>query len=241
MINCIIVDDEDHAIDVIKHYLKSVSQLNLIACFTNPAKAITYLEGHNVDLIFLDINMPELSGIEFIQTVRHSNYHFVLTTAYREFATEGFDLDVVDYLVKPIPLARFLQAVTKVQKLIGKQSADNILGAGENDYFIVTAQSKSKMVKINIEDIDYIEGMKNYVAFHHNGTRTLSLITLKDVEEKLATKRFMRVQKSFIIALDKVVAINGNHVLLKGVSSEIMIGDTYKKLFLDIIKKNLII
>jgi two-component system, LytTR family, response regulator len=168
--NCIIVDDEAHAIDVLQHHIKSIPQLNLIASFTKPTEAITFLSGQQVDLIFLDIHMPEISGIEFIQTVRHENYHFILTTAYREFAPDGFDLDVVDYLIKPIPLTRFLQAVTKAQKAISQSKTDWVKNPIETEYFMVKGQIKGKMIKINLIDIDYIEGMKNYVAFHHNET-----------------------------------------------------------------------
>jgi len=181
--------------------------------------------------------MPGLSGIEFIKTVRHKNYHFILTTAYREFASEGFDLDVIDYLVKPIPLPRLLQAVTKAQKSIDQQIEVNINDSIETDYFMVKTTIKGKMVKINLLDIDYIQGMKNYVAFHHNDTRTLALITLKDIEERLPCKYFIRVQKSFIIAINKITALDGNRIILKGVSAEILVGETYKKQFMETVKK----
>jgi two-component system, LytTR family, response regulator len=237
MINCIIVDDEAHAIEVLQHHIKSTPQLNLIASFTKPNEAITFLGGQPVELIFLDIHMPEISGIEFIQTVRHENYHFILTTAYREFAAEGFDLDVIDYLIKPISLARFLQAVTKAQKAIANSKKSWNEGSIETDYFMVKGQIKGKMIKINLIDIDYIEGMKNYVAFHHNGIRTVALTTMKDIEGKLPEQHFIRIQKSFIVSLNKITALDGNRVILKNVSSEILIGETYRKHFLETIKK----
>ncbi|MBT2559778.1 response regulator transcription factor [Pedobacter sp. ISL-68] len=240
MINCIIVDDEIHAIEVLQHHIKSIAQLNLIACFTKPTEAITFLNGQQVDLIFLDIHMPEISGIEFIQAVRHISCHFILTTAYREFAADGFDLDVVDYLIKPISLNRFLQGFTKAQRAISSKT-DHTKDSIETDYFMVKSQIKGNMIKINLADIDYIEGMKNYVAFHHKGIRTVALITMKDIEGKLPDKYFMRIQKSFIIALNKVTALNGNRVILKDVSSEILIGETYKQHFLETIKKKQII
>jgi two-component system, LytTR family, response regulator len=242
MINCIIVDDEAHAIEVLQHHIKAIPQLNLIASFTKPTEAITFLSGQQVELIFLDIHMPEISGIEFIQALRHKSYHFILTTAYREFAPDGFDLDVVDYLIKPISLTRFLQAVTKAQKAISLQNSDRIRDDSiETDYFMVKGQIKGKMIKINLIDIDYIEGMKNYVAFHHNGIRTIALTTMKDIEGKLPEQYFIRVQKSFIIALNKITAIDGNRVILKNISSEILIGETYKQHFMETIKKKQII
>ncbi|KIA96917.1 hypothetical protein OC25_00450 [Pedobacter kyungheensis] len=241
MITCIIVDDETHAIDVLKHYIKSVNQLNLVASFTNPTEAIAFLSRQRVDLIFLDVHMPEISGIDFIQAFQYERYHFILTTAYPQYASNGFDLDIVDFLVKPIPLNRFLQAFNKLQRVIGQQKSNQNSNDIEMEYFMVKAQAKGKLVKINLCDIDYIEGMKNYVAFHHQGTRTIALITMKEIEQKLPEKYFIRVQKSFIIALSKVIALDGNRVVLKDVGSEILIGETYRQHFLDTIKKKQII
>lgn len=236
MINCIIVDDETHAIEVISHHIKSIDQLNLIASFTKPTEAIGFLSGNNIDLIFLDINMPKISGIEFIQTVRHQNYHFILTTAYPEFAAVGFDLDVVDYLIKPISFNRFLQAYTKAQNVINNHhKIGELKSAIESEYLMIKAHTKGNIIKINLADIDYLEGMKNYVAFHHNGIRTIALMTMKEIQERLPEKYFIRVQKSFIIALKKITAIDGNQVILQNVSAKILIGETYKKHFLETI------
>lgn len=240
MINCIIVDDEEHAIEVIQHYLKSVAVIEVIATFTNPIDALGFLSGNKVDLIFLDIHMPEISGIEFIQTMKNRDMQVILTTAYKEFATEGFDLDVVDYLVKPIPLPRFLQAITKALKIINSKNTNIPNNTPVDDYFMVKTEAKGKMLKINIAEIDFIEGMKNYIAFHHNGTRTLALLTMKDVEDRLPKTHFIRVQKSFIVATNKITSIDGNRIILKGISAEILIGETYRKDFLDVMKQKLI-
>ncbi|MFD2288981.1 response regulator [Pedobacter petrophilus] len=241
MINCIVVDDEEHAIEVIQHYLKSVTAIEILATFTNPIDALSFLSSNPVDLIFLDIHMPGISGIEFIQTMNNRDALVILTTAYKEFATAGFDLDVVDYLVKPIPLPRFLQAINKAQKIINTQKNSIITNHQHNDYFMVKTEAKGKMLKINISEIDFVEGMKNYVAFHHNGIRTLALLTMKDVEENLPKAQFLRVQKSFIVALNRIISIDGNRVILKGISTEILIGDTYRKDFFDVIKQRLIL
>lgn len=240
MITCIIVDDEEHAIEVIQHYIKSISYIKLIARFTNPVEAMDFLNSQKVDLIFLDIHMPIMSGIEFIQSFSDKKQLFILTTAYREFAATGFDLEVVDYLVKPIPIHRFLQAINKVQNKL-KKPLEAMGDSLEMDYFMVKTEAKGKMLKINIMDIDFVEGMKNYIAFHHNGIRTMALLTMKDVEERLPEQHFVRVQKSFIIAINKITAINGNQVSLKGISTEIFIGDTYRKQFLEKLKRKLII
>ncbi len=241
MINCIIVDDEDHAIEVIQHYLKSVEAIQIIATFTSPIDALNFLSNNKVDLIFLDIHMPEISGIEFIQTMNNKEVQVILTTAYKDFATAGFDLEVVDYLVKPIPLPRFLQAINKVKKNINTKKDNTLVNQQHDDYFMVKTEAKGKMLKINIAEIDFVEGMKNYIAFHHNGIRTLALLTMKDVEERLPKAKFIRVQKSFIVALDKIISIDGNRIILKGISAEILIGETYRKDFLDMMKQKLLL
>ena len=240
MINCIIVDDEEHAIEVIQHYLKSIAAIQILATFTNPIDALSFLNNNSVDLIFLDIHMPEISGIEFIQTMNNKDTKVILTTAYKEFATSGFDLDVVDYLVKPIPLPRFLQAIGKVQKNINSKKVIQPT-TQDHEYFMVKTEAKGKMLKINIAEIDFVEGMKNYVAFHHNGIRTLALLAMKDVEEHLPKNQFIRVQKSFIIALNRITSIDGNRVILKGISAEILIGETYRKDFLDKMREKLLL
>lgn len=242
MIHCIIVDDEEHAIEVIQHYLKSVSAIQIVETFTNPIDALSFLSKNPIDLIFLDIHMPEISGIEFIQTIQHKNIQVILTTAYKEFATNGFDLNVVDYLVKPIPLPRFLQAINKAQNILNSKRDSIIINdPHHDDYFMVKTEAKGKMLKINIAEIDFVEGMKNYVAFHHNGIRTLALLTMKDVEDRLPKTKFIRVQKSFIVALNKITSIDGNRIILKGISAEILIGETYRKDFLDMMKQKLLL
>lgn len=241
MINCIIVDDEEHAIEVIQHYLKPVVVIKIVATFTNPIDALSFLSSNAVDLIFLDIHMPKISGIDFIQTINNRDVQVILTTAYKEFATAGFDLDVVDYLVKPIPLPRFLQALTKAQNIINIKKNNVHSSQLSNDYFMVKTEAKGKMLKINIAEIDFIEGMKNYIAFHHNGIRTLALLSMKDVEERLPKIQFIRVQKSFIIAVNKITSVDGNRIILKGISAEILIGETYRKDFLEMMKQKLLV
>jgi DNA-binding LytR/AlgR family response regulator len=240
MITCIIVDDEEHAIAVIQHFAAQISNLEIRAAFTDPIEALTFLNENKVDLVFLDIHMPEISGIDLIRTINDSGRSFILTTAYKEFALTGFDLNVVDYLIKPISLPRFLQAIAKAQQLIQAKQLHSAVKPTQDDYFLVKTEAKGKMLKINIAEIDFVEGMKNYVAFHHNGTRTLALLTMKDVEERLPKNHFIRVQKSFIVAVDKITSIDGNRIILKGISTEILIGDTYRKDFLDKMKQKLL-
>jgi two-component system, LytTR family, response regulator len=233
MINCIIVDDEQHAIDILEHYVQQTPYLHLVRSTTNPLEGLNLLATEEVDLVFLDIQMPELTGIDFIKTL-NGKAKVILTTAYSEFALEGYELDVVDYLLKPIRLQRFLQAVQKAMSLM--KDKENTGVEGDEDYIFVKTESKGKLLKINLSDIDYIEGMKNYVAIHRGGQKTLVYTSMKDLEEKLPSKKFIRVQKSFIIPVGKITGIEGNIVRLKDVSAEILIGESYKADLMELIK-----
>src|SRR5215211_7449418 len=199
MINCLIVDDEQHAIDILVHYVKQTPYLNLAASTTNPIEALQIVGTQKLELVFLDIQMPELSGIDFIKAI-NGKAKIILTTAYSEFALESYELDVVDYLLKPIRLPRFLAAVQKAVQQINaanETSQEN----SEDDYIFVKTESKGKLLKINLADIDFIEGMKNYVAIHCGDKKTLAYTSMKELEEKLSGKQFIRVHKSFIIPI----------------------------------------
>jgi two-component system LytT family response regulator len=236
MINCIIVDDEQHAIDILVHYVQQVPHLQLAGSTTNPMEALQMVSSQKIDLVFLDVQMPELSGIDFIKAI-NGKAKVILTTAYSEFALESYELDVVDYLLKPIRFTRFLQAVQKVAA-ITESTASHI--QEEDDYIFVKTESKGKYLKINLTDIDYLEGMKNYVAIHCSGKKTLVLTSMKELEERLPKNQFMRVHKSFIIAISRITGIEGNRVLLKGVNDEILIGDSYKPELMELVKNKMI-
>lgn len=237
MINCLIVDDEQHAIDILVHYVGLVPFLNLVATSTNPLEALQKVNEQKVELIFLDIQMPELTGIDFIKAIQ-GKAKVILTTAYSEFALESYELDVVDYLLKPVRFPRFLQAVQKVAKEIPESEAAET--SVEDDYIFVKTESKGKLLKINLADIDYIEGMKNYVAIFCAGKKTLVYTSMKDLEERLPHKSFIRVHKSFIIPIAKITGIEGNLLRLKNVSAEVQIGESYKADLMDIIRNKMI-
>jgi two-component system, LytTR family, response regulator len=239
MINCIIVDDEQHAIDILKHYVGQTPYLNLAGAFTNPLEALQIVATQKIDLIFLDIQMPELSGIDFIKAI-HGKARVILTTAYSEFALESYELDVVDYLLKPVRLPRFLLAVQKAVKEIEENNAAPSTTESQGDYIFVKTESKGKLLKINLNEIDYIEGMKNYVAIYCNGRKTMVYATMKDIQERLPNKDFIRVHKSFIIAISKITGIEGNLVRLKDVNTEILIGENYKSHLMEIIRTKMI-
>ncbi len=236
MINCIIVDDEQHAIDILVHYVQQTPQLNLLGCFTNPLEALPVISEKKIDLVFLDIQMPELSGIDFIKTIQ-GKCKVILTTAYSEFAMEGYELYVVDYLLKPIRLPRFLAAV---QKVVEQSAASNLQETAEEEYIFVKTESKGKLLKINLADIDFIESLKNYMAIHCGGQKTLVYTSMKELEDRLPKKQFIRVHKSFIISIPKITGIEGNLVRLKNVTAEIQIGENYKAELMEIVRVNMI-
>jgi two-component system LytT family response regulator len=239
MINCLVVDDERHAIEVLTHYINITPYLHLIGTTTSPIEGLQIMNTEKVDLVFLDIQMPEMSGLDFARTIM-GKAKIIFTTAYSEFAAEGFDLEVVDYLLKPVPLPRFLKAVQRALNAI----TSNVTIAAkeesvEDDYIFIKTEFKGKMLKINLKDIDYVEGMKNYVAIHHSGLKTMALLNMKDMEERLPRKHFMRVHRSFIVSVSKITAVEGNVIRMKNVDAGILLGETYKPGFFEIMKTKL--
>jgi two-component system, LytTR family, response regulator len=239
MINCLVVDDEQHAIDVLVHHMKQIPFLRFVKGITDPAEVIPFLDTNKIDLIFLDIHMPMTSGLELAATLPRS-IKVIFTTAYSEFAIDGFDLEAVDYLLKPISLPRFFKAVQKVLNMVTssvKVAADDI--SLENDYIFVKTEAKGKMLKVNLKEIDYIEGMRNYVAIHHAGNKTLALLNMKDLEDRLPKHSFIRVHKSFLVSINKIIAVEGNLIVLKNIKADIILGDTYRTNFYEILNRKL--
>jgi DNA-binding LytR/AlgR family response regulator len=239
MINCLIVDDEQDAIDILLHYVKQTPILNLVAATTNPLEALQIIATQKTDLVFLDIQMPQLSGIDVIKAVK-GKLKVILTTAYSEFAVEAYDLEVIDYLLKPIPFPRFLNAVQRAAIQLNETLGSNNLSTSDDEYIFVKTESKGKLLKIELADIDFIEAMNNYVAVHQLGKKTLVYTSLKELEERLAEKSFLRVHKSFIVSVAKITGIEGNKLLLKNSDREIIVGESYKPALMEIIKNRMI-
>jgi DNA-binding LytR/AlgR family response regulator len=237
MINCLIVDDEEHAITVLEHHIRQTPYLNLVASSTNPLAALKIVNEQKIDLVFLDIQMPDISGLDFIRAT-NGKCRAILTTAFSEFVSEGFDLEVIDYLLKPVSFPRFLKAAQRALQAFGGKKEDQT-DSLEDDYVFVKTELRGKLLKINLIDIDYIEGMKNYVAFYHNGIKTLALLNMKDIAERLPTRHFMRVNRSFIIPLRKISGVEGNIIHLKNVQAEIVLGDTFRSAFMERMKGKL--
>ena len=238
MITCLVVDDEYDAIDVMTHYVQQTPILQLVASTTNPLEALQIMATQKIDLVFLDIQMPQLSGMDLVKAISGKT-KVILTTAYSEFAVEAYSLEVVDYLLKPIPFPRFLAAVQRAGKQLNEAAA-GALPEGEEDYIFVKTELKGKLLKIELADIEYIEAANNYVAVHQGGKKTLVYTTMKEMEEKLPRKSFIRVQKSFIVPVAKIAGIEGNRVLLKNSKADIVIGESYKPSLMEIIKGRMV-
>jgi len=241
MIKAIIIDDEPLARAVVLEYLLGFPEVQVLQECNDGFEGLKAIQQHQPDIIFLDVQMPKLSGLDLIKAITRP-VQFILCTAYSEFAAAGFDLEVLDYLMKPVPFPRFLKAAHRAFDAVSSKVAysapqedDDI----EGDYIFVKIEVKGKMLKINLADIDYIEGMKNYIAIYHNGTKTMALLSMKDIEERLPKKHFMRVHKSFIVAVKRIAMIEGNTIRLNQVKAEVPIGETYKSVFFELMKKKI--
>ena len=230
-INCIAIDDEPLALDVIEHHVSKIPFLNLVAKVSNAFDAIELLHKEKIDLIFLDIQMPELTGFEFLKSINHKPL-VIFTTAYPNFALESYEMDAVDYLVKPIPFDRVLKAVNKAKLRISTPSSepsstDSIAYSNNPDFIFVKTEYKT--VKIFLDDILYIESLKDYVVFHLKTEKIHSLLSIKSVEAFLSPELFIRVHRSFIIAINKINEIERNNISIG--KHNIPIGDNYKDAF----------
>ncbi|MBK8967610.1 MAG: LytTR family DNA-binding domain-containing protein [Saprospiraceae bacterium] len=238
MLNVIIVDDEPLALDVLETYIAQMPELNLVQRCTNALEANEALKNHVVDLIFLDIQMPQLTGIDFVKALTRPPM-IVFTTAYPNYAIQGFDLNALDYLLKPISLERFMKAVNKAMDQAELQKRENNTANLEGmEFFFVKADKK--LVKVNFDDIIYIEGLKDYVIIRLNQGRVITLQTMKSLEEKLPFGRFKRIHRSYIVAMDKITAIEGNmvEVIEKDKPKLLPIGKNYRDELLVLIDKN---
>ncbi|BFO65232.1 LytTR family DNA-binding domain-containing protein [Chryseobacterium sp. KCF3-3] len=222
-IKCIIVDDEPLAISLLEHYVEKIPFLELVFSTENPILALEYLQKNDSDLIFLDIQMPELTGINFMKIVG-PDQKYILTTAYSEYALEGYEHNVVDYLLKPISFERFQKSISKAQERFPFPQE-------ENTHFFV--KSSGQRHRIGFNEILYIESIKDYVNIRTEANEFIVLDTLKSMENQLP-ERFVRIHKSFIVNLDKIKSIGAKKVILP--EYEIPIGESYRANLLDRLK-----
>jgi DNA-binding LytR/AlgR family response regulator len=236
MIKTIAIDDEPLALQLVKGYISKTPFLKLAASFDNPLDAMEYLHENDVELIFLDIKMPDLTGTEFSRVLGGS-HKIIFTTAYEKYALEGFKLEAVDYLLKPFNYEEFLRAAKKAEKLIRLENTDRVQEITANNEFLFL-KSEYKIRRINFNDIRYIEGLKDYVrVFLVNETQpVMSLSSLKALEEKLPKSRFMRVHRSFIVNLEKVDIVERSRIVFGKVY--IPVSDQYKEQFQEYLDKN---
>ncbi len=235
-INCMVVDDEPIARDILTGYIANTPGLRLVKSCINATEAYEGLHQHAVDLIFLDIQMPVITGVDFLRSLRNPPF-VIFTTAYEQYAVEGFELNSVDYLLKPITFNRFYQAMEKVwERITYKKNTELALktAVAEPDYIFI--KQDTKLVRVNYDQIIYIEAEKDYSSVYLNDKRLLASMHLKLFEDILPQDRFMRIHRSFIINLSKIGSIKGNMVQLE--SAEIPIGANYKATLLATLRIN---
>lgn len=242
-IKCIIVDDEFPARILLKEFIEKVPNLELVGNFKSGLEALPVIQNGGIDLMFLDIQMPDITGVNFLKMLTHKPL-VVFTTAYSEYAIESYQLDVLDYLLKPFSFDRFMQAVGKAMLRLAPQQTQQPFQVCSNpieeevshmkDLMLVKADHKIHRIKYN--SIIYIEGLREYVTiFCENGEKVITLESLRNLEATLPTNMFMRIHKSYIVRIDKIKALYGSQLKIEGVQSYIPIGKSYK----DIVQKAL--
>jgi two-component system, LytTR family, response regulator len=235
-INCVVIDDEPLAIEKLRGFIEKIPFLNILQTFQSAIDALPLLKTNTVDLLFLDIQMEELTGIQLLEVLDTKPY-VIFTTAYSEFAVKGYELNVDDYLLKPISFERFLQAINKVVEKIHLKNSAQIKSEDDEsknvDFILVKADYH--MQKIAFQDILFIEGMKDYLRIHTPQKRIMTLQTFKNMEEILPESQFCRIHKSYIVSLSKIDKIERNQVVVN--NERLPIGETYRKTFFDVMKK----
>ena len=239
---CIIVEDEPLARSLMENYIQKVPYLHLIQSFSDPLKALEYLRENTVDILFSDIQMPEIMGITLLKILQKKPL-IILTTAYSEYAIEGYELDVLDYLLKPITFERFLKSVERATlrlngNLLFKTPEKNVseIFPTESIQPFIFVKDGTKLVKIRLNEIMYIEGLKDYVTIYTSQQKIVSLQTVKSLESTLPEKQFIRIHNSYIVALEWIEAIQREKVQIGKVF--LPISDTYRKAFKDFIERN---
>jgi DNA-binding LytR/AlgR family response regulator len=241
-LNCIIIDDEFLARQLLEGYVKKVPYLHMAGLCERAVEAIPILEQQKIDLIFLDVNMPELNGINFIKTLKHKP-EIIITTAYSEHALEGYQLDVIEYLLKPIYFERFLQAANKAKDMIelkakayqaSKTDAVAITGLEGNAFFVKTGPQK--IAKINLNDILYVESLHEYIRIHLSNTSYTVYHSLKSLLEILPSEQFVQIHRSFIVNFSRITMVEGNTVKVDTI--ELSVGKNFREDFLNRVKSN---
>ncbi|WP_196891806.1 LytR/AlgR family response regulator transcription factor [Aureivirga marina] len=235
-LNCIIVDDEPIAREIIQTYLEKFPEIHLVASCNSAMEAFPFLQNNSIDLLFLDIQMPEVTGLSFAKLLK-GNTKIIFTTAYREYAVDGFDLQAVDYLLKPISFERFLQAIQKIQKEFSEKKTiqkptENNQNILENSIFI---RVDRKMQKILLDDILFIESLSDYIKIHCTNQVLITRDTIKNIESKLPNHLFLKVHRSFIIAISKIESYTKEYLEIN--NKAIPISRNYRKDVLELLER----
>lgn len=239
MIKCLIVDDEPLALDILEDYISKIPFLTLYKRLQNPIEALTLVQQEKIDLVFLDVQMPELTGIQFLK-IANDKCKVILTTAYPEYALEGYEHNVVDYLLKPIAFDRFYKAAQKAQDLLFNLPsqpiplAENTPTINNFTHDFIFVKTEYKIQKIYLNDILFIEGLKDYISIYTKTERIITLQSMKKIDEALPTRSFVRVHKSYIVALDKIESIERSRITIG--DKVIPIGDTHRDNFFKMIE-----
>lgn len=228
-ISCIIVDDENVARDIIASHLSRIENIEVIAQCKNAIEAFNFINNNAIDLIFLDINMPEISGIAFAKSI-NKNIKIIFTTAYRDYAVEGFNLQAVDYLLKPISFERMLQAINRYFEVSTQQVETQPQPSETNDFIFV--RSDRRMLKITFKDIIYIESLSDYLKIHLKDQSIITRETISAIEAKLPQKDFLRIHRSYIVNLTNIESFTNEEMIVNG--KALTISRSYKK---DVITK----
>lgn len=222
---CLIVDDEPLARGLIRNHLDKLDNFEIVGECSDAMKALEALHGHKVDLMFMDIQMPQITGIEFLKTLKYPP-QVIITTAYRDYAIEGFELDVVDYLLKPITFERFLKSVNKYFQVAGnEQPGFSSSSSVQDDAFIYVKENK-RVVKVLLNEILYIEGLSEYVKIHTVDKKIVTKTSMSGMEDKLPDTDFLRIHKSFIVSVRKIEAFTATSIEIGG--KELPVGRSYK-------------
>jgi len=238
MIKCIAIDDEPLALKQIAGYIKKTPFLELIKQFESALEAVPFLHENKIDLMFLDINMPDLSGMDFVKSLNNPP-KVIFTTAYSEYAVEGFRVDAIDYLLKPIGYPDFLKAAEKAKERFSTQIAEGAQVESNEKFLFIKADYK--ILRINLSEIKYIEGMREYVRIHIELQKpVMTLMTMKKIEEYLPDKNFMRVHRSYIVNLEKITTIERNRIIFDD-DVFIPVSDQYKEKFQDFLNSNFLL
>jgi two-component system, LytTR family, response regulator len=232
MLNCVIVDDEPLGINVLKQYISKTPFLELKGAFTNPIEALAYLQNQSVDLVFLDIEMEELSGLQFLQMIP-AEISVIIVSAYSQYAIDGYEYDAVGYLLKPVVYEKFYALSQKVSrlKLEKRKPQKTEISSGFSKYLFI--KDDNVMVRVDTSDILFVEGMRNYLSIHTSAKKYVTYSSMKSIEDLLSPDMFFRIQKSFIVALDKIDKIERNRIYIK--DKIIPIGETYAQEFFKLI------